>query len=842
MLNDLKTLLQEKKIPCRVEKKHPNKFPPDIMHNFNFTIPGTQFESYKYSIIFTPIANRCVVEFYNPEAKCWANLLSKTAELVNEVNSSTDLRFCIDLDQCQLSAFADIWVDEEWSSLRKQSVIWNTLRHFNAQYKAHFSQFGRLLKSYAIPYFYSGDTNKRMTKPEHISKSLNVLHQNAKREFVETPAHYEINLCFVYSTTVDPSILDQSEELTQSRASTLDTQPDDDLAQKPMKTGYTKSYRYVYRIVIDREKCKVEWRISSRMVTADIEEVMLTLEDEDPSLSIKKIMCRISSSLKTSKMLLHTGANLNTFVFELKSVCYYTLQGGIDDKALTYYYEQTLNEYKQVVAELDKIYTRSFNAKVYFIGLDEGVDGILESDNEESEGSDEENETHFKCYENTPQINEEREILMRLARAKLLTNFGLESLDISNSFTSLTFHSPSLNPKLIALDKIVPKDDGLITMLEELVNLLIALSDVQLEFKDLVSAKLFVDDEAKDQRKKIFVYYQDFLFNTLQSTSKRLSNSDLSQKIQDYLRSNIKTSERQLSEATMPGPDEAQTLESYAADCTARVNVALTTEEQTLKLQAKSIDGVKNATIYSKSIRGLTVADVKLLFDRLYRCYQLHRHPFLLHCYGYNFQYSEQRIFFAFEYCPISLLAFVEGGLTFPDKLKFFKEVASVLGYLSSKAPMKLHISPKQILLSSKFSPKLMPFYYKDPKDFFFFTPYNSPYVPLEVSTWGRSLTYSFALIYLFVSNGGIYYRPEVMSCIDGKSFADALKGGEIPNFYSCDSNEVALLSYCIDEPNPNFYTVISLLDCLALAEAPMQISPCSPSTSKASSQVSSPN
>jgi hypothetical protein len=228
-----------------------------------------------------------------------------------------------------------------------------------------------------------------------------------------------------------------------------------------------------------------------------------------------------------------------------------------------------------------------------------------------------------------------------------------------------------------------------------------------------------------------------------------------------------------------------------------------------MKTFVSGIEGVSQAVITTKNCELMSVKEIEVLLHYCYRAYQIHRHPGILTCYGYKHKRSKSVIYFAYE-SGYALHTFTARGYRLQDPLKFIREVASALGYLSSKSPIRVMISPRRIIIDAKFRPKLKPFCYRDSHDIRYLTPYE------EVSiNWTRALAYSFGLILLYVATGrDVEYGYPAYVMHSRQEFLKQLKSSEGPLITApLNPGVQELVEYSVKSASPDFKFIIAKLD-----------------------------
>jgi hypothetical protein len=452
-------------------------------------------------------------------------------------------------------------------------------------------------------------------------------------------------------------------------------------------------------------------------------------------------------------------------------------------------YNLTLFEFKYAISEFMKILDGTFEGKINFVSLS-SLTKVLEYSDIEEDSEDQEKvpRTHYKLYESENIMKEERQIINKLREAGLLENFGLDdSVIVDDSFTSLTFHAPP-EKKFIQIKEATVDLTYTWAVLEKL---LVSLRQVGLAIPDISNVDLYYN--GKGESRKLFVHCEEHLHDILKPCEE---TPQISKQCQDYFVSLIKPYSKM--HTTTATPNDSLT------------NIVFLSEPENMKTFLGGIQGVDRAVIYTKSCEMMSLKEVDIVLHYLYRAYQLHRHPGILTCYGYKYKRSKEVIYFAYEACCCTLQAFTARGYKLTQPLKFVREVAQTLGYLSSKSPIRVMVSPRRIMVTAKFKPKLKPFCYRDSSDIRYLTPYED----LSVD-WTRSLAYSFGLILLYVATGqDVQYGFPTFVMHSRDQFLEYLKVSQGPLITTpLDSGVQQLVEYSLKATSPDFKLIIAKLD-----------------------------
>mmetsp|Transcript_18287 Transcript_18287/g.32860 ORF Transcript_18287/g.32860 Transcript_18287/m.32860 type:complete len:820 (-) Transcript_18287:18-2477(-) len=443
---------------------------------------------------------------------------------------------------------------------------------------------------------------------------------------------------------------------------------------------------------------------------------------------------------------------------------------------LSRFYEASLDEYYSFTARAQRVLSEKDQDFIEIAGVkDEVIDSTVSS----SEScSIEETFTHFKAFSNESERRLEKSIIRRLNKNSLLENYGLNDSDCNDdSDFSLTFHTPDCKSFSEALQ--TTEDAKLGELVEGMTKLIKDMQEVGLQFHDFSTVKLYWNESLRSSKETgVSVFCTDYLHQIIDITD---TPTDPHTQTQEFLLGRIKE-----SKAKKPAPD---------INC-----IEFDTSLYSGKFSVLSIPGVKKACIYRKSLEGLTTAETFDLCDKLHQQYAVNRHPALLKSYGYKLE--EESIYFAYENCKTSLYSHIMEGKRLPDTVKFLKELASGLGYLSSKAPQEVNIHPKRIMISASHSPKMMPYFYKEPC-LYGTIKQSSP------SKWRRSLIKAFGLIARFVISG-----VEIEQCEDfPASPIDLTSWGADRVMSSSKDFERGLCKLCFDEQTTSFTEVLRYVD-----------------------------
>jgi hypothetical protein len=561
------------------------------------------------------------------------------------------------------------------------------------------------------------------------------------------------------------------EKLLQGKEAKL-TAKDNSLSAEFTQTYTEESSLVEYLCTVQLTPKFAVFRLSSHVVNALTQKIVLSH------------ICMISQMLSVSSV----EVNQQTRTVEVLSKIRHDLLHPDElTKVFTTAYAATLDEFKTFKRKADQVTAMHFEGATKFIAMNDTCEKVIEYSDDDFSSEEEQAIvfTHFKCYDSTLEVTQEQPVIERLVQAGLQQNFGLTDNSWSPELTSsLTFHTPNCD----ALEDIGKStaDSELTTIVTHLEQFLVALRGVGLVFKDLSKQRLYWNkSQAAAKSTGINVFCNSFLFEMLEVIDSD-TKVDVNLQIQNYLRSKL----------TLPTPAEHPEDTDDTEDL-AEVRINVQIEE---KFYVTPIDGVKQAVINCRDVSSLTTLEIKRLCEVSYRSYQVHRHPYILNCYGYNYQCTRQLLYFAYEHCNSDLHSFITSGHTLANPLKFLREVASAVGYLSSKPPMKVSLSPKRVLLTSKQTPKLMPFHYNESRS----KHYTPPYDP-ESPAWGKFLAYSFGLIVVFVCTG-----RDVEYTYQTEPKDDVMKRGD-PDIRDCGDMQ-PLLQYCFNSIHPDFKGVLELL------------------------------
>jgi hypothetical protein len=636
---------------------------------------------------------------------------------------------------------ASIWIDKEWDDVVQQSVILLGIRTFTG-----------ILKGCA-----------------HEIKSI--ANQNAPlkqilEQELEQPKHDRIPQ---YAEDCLRHFLDNKEILRQP------TRMNSDILVEFKGTCLADSMHLKWR-------CKIQLTPQAVIFSFSNEGLLIARAND---LKVQKGICKISTCMVVGQLSLSDSS--------IQSKMMYTY---IDPReflqVFSMHYELTLQEFKTFIWELSRLSLVMFEGGANYIAMHQSYVEAIDYSDEESESEEEQSEvfTHFKNYQETIARIKENDIIEGLRRAGLLPNFGLtENSYNSESMTSLTFHTP--NSETLEEVGVKLADSDLKVMMDCLERFLNLLRSEQLTFKDLTKQKLFWDRTQIEQGQTgIKVFCNSFLHEILEVFGSGRQVDTLRQ-IQDFLLS------KAVAALAIEGPEAEHQESAEELEDMAEVRISSELEE---RFYVAPIDGVSKAVIHYRDVSKLTVYEIKLLCDYFYRAYQINRHPCILTCYGYNYKVEKKSIYFAYEHCSTNLHSFITRGNRLPDPLQFLREVASGIGYLSSKPPMKVAISPKRILLNSKLSPKLMPFFFKESKD----TNYSPPYDPVSPD-WGKFLAYSFGLIAVFVLTGQDVEYQETGTLKDYQT-------RRMPILRGCEG-VLNLQQLCFESERPDFKRILNMLE-----------------------------
>lgn len=422
--------------------------------------------------------------------------------------------------------------------------------------------------------------------------------------------------------------------------------------------------------------------------------------------TVNLIACKLNLTLKISKLNLSKISSSN-YQLQIKSSLLFGLLSNFDfQHTVTSFFESTLEEFKFVLKQFDKYISDFSKQDVDYAVITRFNRNVLDfSEDSSSESEEDENRdaTHFKAYSQS--INGRREInlITRLKTKGLLGNFGLNtSIAEGDSLSSLTFHTPPVTHPLAKPFKQMMEMQGEadhLLVLEDLEKLIESLREVHLQFIEMSEVNFYwTSDHNCQSGIGLYVFCKDYLFEMLVVTDFPLETQV---QIQQFL-----AKQNKLSALSTESEEDMAHIKLDTDNCPKK------------KMFVTSLDGVSKVCIYRKNIKGMTSSDLKQVCTSLYRAYQVNRHPNLLICYGYKLIVPQMSIYFAFEHCNLSLYTFISQGMHFPNPIKFLRDIASGLGYLSSKPFQNICINPKRILIDSKYRPKLMPFYSKLPESF----------------------------------------------------------------------------------------------------------------------------
>jgi hypothetical protein len=687
--DNLLQLLASKQLPIKTIARYPYPIEESLGH---WSIPGTSPPDIKNIIIFSIMTDNILIEYYTNDLKVDSTKLPAIHELLNHRNANYILKLAVS-QTCSLRITANIWIDSDWEDLVQQAVL-----------LLGISTFTGILEGCA-----------------HEIKQIATQHgplQCMNTEQPEVP-HYAKNYLKYF--------LNQKEILSQ-------------LIHIDNSISVEFDGKYFEDSVHIKYRCMIQLTPQAALFSFSNEDLHSAMRQD---LELLKCICKISTSLGVAQVNLpHTS---------IESKMKYSYIHPIEfNKVFSMHYETTLQEFKTFINEFNKLSFAEFEGGTNFIAMNQPY--LKAIDYSDIESNSEEGPadvfTHFKNYQLTTDLQIENEIIESLKRAGLAQNFGLPGDSYNSDTTLLHFHAPNSE----ALEEIGVHLTDLKVFMGCLERFLNKLKAERLTFYDLTKQKLFWDKAQIEQGQVgIQVYCDSYLHQILEVFGPERQVNTL-QQIQDFLLS--KTISAQHKEGTV-AEDEVEIKEDTRAEeeekteeleDMAEVRLSCEIEE---KFYVRPIDEVSKAVIHYRDVSKLTAYEIKLLCDCFYRAYQVNRHPFILTCYGYNYKTNKKAIYFAYEHCNTDLHSFITRGHRLPDSRQFLRDVASALGYLSSKPPMKVAISPKCILLSSKLSPKLMPFCFKESKD----TKYLPPYNPVSVD-WGKFLAYSFGLIAVFVLTG----------------------------------------------------------------------------------------
>jgi hypothetical protein len=717
-----------------------------------YQVAGAPVGEVRNLILFTVMEHRIHVEFYSPDLKCESVQLEAVISKVNESNSSSHLKIAVCLTKCSVRVSADIWLDNAWPESAMHGAIMTSVRGFISHFRNHVTEF--------LPYC-------RRT-PTSLQKQ--------------------------------PEVLSPYQHITQCLLTFLESKRINDFREKIERhhDGWSIEFSqpdYTQSTVQAKFVCNVQ--VTQAFVQLSFtSDQLLSLIQTTHAMTFN-YLCKISASLSIARILFNPttfkgGRDMHTWTSQARCISVesklrYDMLNNESFK-FPYFYAAVLEEYNKIHSELRKLRVVDFPGGIEFLAIHKPYEAVLDYSDDTPSGDWE--ETSFTKHYTNSTKQKELNIIKRLKEADLLDNFGLvDSIDSDDSFSSVTFRPPTCK-SLDNIGESIP-DSELPAILKHLHRMITTLLANQLAFIDLSAQELYWDNSTRESI-GLHVYCATYLYDILEVTSDDVTRQENpSQQIQKLLMRKLRN--RRMAQLAVE--DEVDEVTVY--------------RQSSQRTYVSSIDGVSRAAIYCEDISRLGADDVQCLRESLYRAYQLYQHPAIITCYGVRLQADHQAICFAYEDCPTNLQRLVSQGVRLPYPITFLRSLASALGFMSSKPPIKVSITPKRVLVSSSCMPKLKPFYYKESKDFRYLTPYEA-FSP----DWSKSLMYSFGLVMLYVFSGR---DVEYDFCQDGISTAEgfigSLRQSSGPLIGYCGPAVHDLLVRCFKGRFRSFNQIIAKLD-----------------------------
>lgn len=709
----------------------------------HFSLPGVA-EPVKNIILLTIASERTYIEFYTGKLSWAANSMLDAVELSNRLSSAYDLDVALDINTGIFRITANLWIGDDWQTDHIRAALWEMLRFTTSRFKRIASEIMKL-KPIDVPL--------TMVDKLDIRESRNVVKQFLMARqcsyLIEKDEYKSLLYCGRYADC----------------------------------DGIYHEY-----------KCKIT--VTNSVILYEIENGelnrMLTMCRSQSELN--QIVCKLALNLEMSSLILERpqaiayGTNSDTvpyndFKLKLKSKLIYSLLSKLDfETLLSAFIEGTIEEFRELISNISNCSKNSILEKHYeHIKM---YSQILDFSEESSESDHQDNNleaSHFKVYSQSIMGRKELNLIDKLKQSKLLENFGLNySSDEENSLSSLTFHAPPARPFNQMMEALEEKE--LILVLEDLEKLIEALKEVNLQFLDMCNVNFYwTSDHSCPSEIGLYVFCKDYLYEMLEVTDSPTETQD---QIQQFL-----AKQNKISVSSTEGEEDLAHININTDNCS---------KEKTF---VTSLDGIGKVSVYLKDIQGMTSSDLNQVCSSLYRAYQANRHPNLLICYGYKLIAHQKSVYFAYEHCTFSLSTFISQGMHLPNPIKFLTNVASVLGYLSSKPPQNINISPKRIMIDSKYQPKLMPFKSNTSKHI-----QNRPISDMDPNAWAIALQHSFGGIIMYVSSEG-KFSPASPSLHQFISALTPTPGAE--NLIKSEANKLYSLIY---EQSQTFYKIIDIL------------------------------